>query len=167
MIYTFVICVYYTHISIMRTHHYRLQVSWTGNTGSGTFDYRSYERSHQVQAPGKPVIQGSSDPDFRGDASAYNPEELLLSALSACHMLWFLRLAADAGVVVTAYSDEPEGMMEEDGRTGRFTEVILHPKLELAEACAAGLLNQLHAQAKAACFIANSVNFPVRCEPIY
>lgn len=150
----------------MRTHQYQLAVQWTGNTGSGTFDYRAYERSHTIEAPGKPVIEGSADVAFRGDAAAYNPEELLVAALSSCHMLWMLHLCANAGVVVTAYSDAPVGKMEETGSGGgRFTEVVLHPKMELAHPEQANLLAGLHQKAHQLCFIANSVNFEVRCEP--
>jgi organic hydroperoxide reductase OsmC/OhrA len=152
----------------MRKHTYVLKIEWTGNTGSGTFDYRAYERSHTITAPGKPIILGSSDPAFRGDATAYNPEEMLLSALSTCHMLWFLHLCADEGVVVTAYSDEPMAILHEDGKEGgRFEKAVLHPRVELANQHQRPLLNKLHELAHEKCFIAASVNFPVIWEPIH
>ncbi len=93
-----------------KTHAYQIRTTWTGNRGAGTSDYRGYERAHEFSAPGKPVIAGSSDPAFRGDATRYNPEELLVAALSACHMLWYLHLCAESGIVVTEYVDEARGI---------------------------------------------------------
>ena len=150
----------------MTTHSYSLCVTWTGNTGTGTRDYRAYNRAHEIAAPGKPVIAGSSDPHFRGDAARYNPEELLVASLSTCHMLWFLHLAANAGIIVTDYRDEPIGTMHEsaDG-SGRFTEVVLHPTVTVRNGASGETADALHHRAHAMCFIANSVNFPVRCEP--
>src|ERR1700710_879108 len=112
------------------THRYSLRVTWTGNTGSGTSDYRAYQRAHDVVAPGKPVIAMSSDPSFRGDASRYNPEELLVASLSSCHMLWYLHLAANVGVVHTSCVGEPLGTMREaaDG-SGAFSDVLLRPRV--------------------------------------
>ena len=97
-----------------RQHDYAVTVTWTGNRGRGTADYRAYERAHEISAPGKPAIPGSSDPSFRGDARRYNPEELPVAAVSSCHMLWYLHLCADAGVRVLAYTDKARGTMVED-----------------------------------------------------
>src|SRR5581483_3047159 len=116
-----------------RSHRYTIVNRWTGNLGPGTSSYRSYSRSHEISGAGKSVtIPGSSDPAFRGDASRYNPEELLLGALSACHMLWVLHLCADAGIVITEYVDEAEGEMAEhaDG-SGEFTRVTLRPRMKI------------------------------------
>ncbi len=148
------------------SHAFAVSVKWTGNTGEGTSDYRSYERAHEISAEGKPVIPGSSDPAFRGDASRYNPEELLVASLSACHMLWYLHLCADANIVVTAYSDHAEGRMRltQDGG-GRFEEVTLRPAVTLKGRFDAGLARALHERAHHLCFIANSMNFPVNVEP--
>ena len=121
-----------------REHHYRVAVRWTGNTGSGTEHYRSYSRSHEIAcpaAPDKPVIPGSSDPAFRGDLNRWNPEELFVAALSACHKLWYLHLCAAAGIVVESYVDEAEGvMMESDDGSGRFTSVTLRPRVSITRA---------------------------------
>lgn len=144
-------------------HRYRACVTWTGDLGQGTRDYRAYARAHEIVVDGKPVIAGSSDPAFRGDASRYNPEDLLLSSLSACHMLWYLHLAAEAGLVVTGYADEAEGTMRTDAAGGRFTEAVLHPVVTLRQGDPA-TAQALHEAAHHACFIANSVNFPVRHE---
>ena len=148
-------------------HHYQLQLNWTGNNGQGTAGYAAYERSHTLSIPGKPDILGSSDPVFRGDASRYNPEELLLAALSSCHMLWYLHLCAENGIVVTTYSDHPSGSMQEaDNGSGRFTEVILKPKVTIKDHKKLEKAKSLHKSANQYCFIANSVNFAVHHEPI-
>jgi organic hydroperoxide reductase OsmC/OhrA len=148
-----------------RKHTYSVTVRWTGNNGTGTSGYRDYQRSHDISADGKPVIAASSDAAFRGDRSRWNPEELLLAALSSCHQLAYLHLCAVAGVVVAGYVDEAQGVMEEtaDGG-GRFTSVLLRPKVTVASGDR-NKAKELHHEAHAKCFIANSVNFPVECEP--
>jgi len=148
-------------------HSYAVRVTWTGNQGTGTSGYRDYSRDHDVSAGGPPTIAGSSDPAFRGDQARWNPELELCAALSSCHMLWYLHLCASAGVTVLAYSDEASGTMEEaaDG-SGRFTEVVLRPRVVVATAEMTSAAKRLHADASAKCFIANSVNFPVKHEPI-
>jgi organic hydroperoxide reductase OsmC/OhrA len=149
-----------------REHRYRLELEWSGNRGSGTSAYQAYSRDHEIRAAGKPPLHGSSDPAFRGDASRYNPEELLVAALAACHMLWVLHLCAQAGLIVLDYRDEPSGvMLEEQSGTGRFREVVLRPMVRLAAGTDATRLPAVHARAHELCFIANSVNFEVRCEP--
>jgi organic hydroperoxide reductase OsmC/OhrA len=148
-----------------KQHEYSVTVKWTGDLGTGTSGYRAYKRDHEISAPGKPVIPGSSDPAFRGDPSRYNPEEMLVASLSTCHMLWYLHLCAEAGIVVTGYVDEPRGVMaetEEGG--GRFTEVVLRPRVRLAAGADPALAQRLHEKAHDLCFIASSVNFPVTCE---
>ncbi len=146
-------------------HNFNVRTTWTGNTGSGTSDYRAYERDHEIAGPAKPVILGSSDPAFRGDRSRYNPEELLVASVSACHMLWMLHLCADAGITVTSYADEASGTMalDPDG-SGHFREVILSPRLKITDSSRIQDAQALHHRAHQMCFIANSVNFPVRIE---
>jgi organic hydroperoxide reductase OsmC/OhrA len=146
-------------------HHYRVEVEWTGNRGSGTDGYRNYGREHVIRVEGKPEIAGSSDPGFRGDATRHNPEDLLVAALSQCHMLSYLHMATVAGVVVTAYADAAEGTMQTEGDGGRFTEVVLRPVVTISAASDPVRAEAAHEAAHHACFIANSVNFPVRCEP--
>jgi len=146
-------------------HEYKIKVEWSGNRGEGTSGYRTYERAHEISAPGKPVIPGSSDPAFRGDRTRYNPEDLLVSSLSACHMLWYLHLCADAGIVVTDYLDEATGtMVETEQPGGHFTEVVLRPTVIVRPEADVNLAIRLHDRAHHLCFIAKSVNFPVRCE---
>jgi organic hydroperoxide reductase OsmC/OhrA len=149
-----------------RTHTYELTVTWTGNLGTGTSGYRSYERDHEVTAHRLPVLLGSSDPSFRGDATRWSPEQLLVAALSQCHMLWYLHLAADRGIVVTEYIDHPVGVMTEDAvGLGRFTVVTLRPMVGVTHASMVVPAGGIHAEANASCFIARSVNFPVAHEP--
>jgi organic hydroperoxide reductase OsmC/OhrA len=149
----------------MKQHHYQTSLKWTGNTGTGTISYRAYERAHEVSVEGKPVILASSDPSFRGDRSRYNPEEMLVMSLSSCHMLWFLHLCSDAGVVVIEYTDNATGTMEETATGGgRFQTVVLHPHVVVSEQQMVAKLSDLHHQAHEMCFIANSCNFPVTCE---
>ena len=147
-------------------HHYSVTVTWTGNRGTGTSGYRDYGRDHDIALPGLPVLPGSSDPTFRGDKDRYNPEQLLLTALSQCHMLSFLHVAVMHGVVVTAYTDAAEGTMRLNrDESGEFTEVVLRPRVELADESQRELADSLHEEAHRVCFIARSVNFPVRHEP--
>ena len=149
-----------------KTHTYTCATTWTGNTGKGTSSYAAYSRDHVYSAPGKPDLPGSSDPAFRGDARRYNPEELLVASLSSCHMLWYLHLCAEAGVNVLAYRDEAKGTMVEDrAKGGYFTQVTLHPEVTIAKGSDAAKARQLHHAAHEKCYIANSVNFPVVCEP--
>jgi organic hydroperoxide reductase OsmC/OhrA len=146
-------------------HSYEVSVEWQGNRGTGTSDYRSYGREHVVRAEGKHPLEGSADPTFHGNADRWNPEELLLAALSQCHLLSYLHVAASHGVVVTAYTDSASGIMEQthDGG-GHFVSATLRPVVTIAGGDAE-LAERLHAEASSKCFIAASVNFPVRHEP--
>ena len=149
-----------------KDHSYQVTVRWTGNQGQGTKTYTGYKRDHEISVDGKLTIPGSSDPTFRGDRTRYNPEDLLVASLSTCHMLWYLHLCSQAGIVVTDYLDDAKGTMKEtsDGG-GYFTEVLLRPAVTMALGADLDLASQLHENAHHLCFIANSVNFPVRCEP--
>ncbi|HEY0215444.1 MAG TPA: OsmC family protein [Cellulomonas sp.] len=168
-------------------HTYAADVVWTGAGETGTTGYAAYRRDHEVRVAGKPTIAGSADPAFRGDPARHNPEELLVSALAQCHMLWFLHLAATAGVVVVAYTDRATGTMRvEAAGHGQFTEAVLRPHVTVrrgpvdagraTDATGApgpgtddldldASLADLHRQAHEHCFIARSVSFPVRTEP--
>lgn len=150
----------------MKQHQYNSTVTWTGNKGMGTENYRTYERSHTISMQGKLDILGSSDPSFRGDKSKHNPEDLLLASLSGCHMLWYLHLCADSGVIVTHYTDKATGTMAENTNgSGQFIDVTLHPEVVVKEASMIDKANLLHEEAHRMCFIARSVNFPVRHYP--
>lgn len=149
----------------MADHHYEVAVEWTGNEGEGTRDYRAYSRDHRVVIDGKPDLLSSSDPAFRGDPARHNPEDLLVAAVAGCHLLWYLHLCATNGVVVTAYRDDATGTMVTGREGGVFTEVVLHPHVEVTDASMVEKATALHVDAHAQCFIARSVNFPVRHEP--
>lgn len=149
-----------------KEHIYETNLVWTGNLGDGTKTYTGYSRAHEISIAGKPAIAGSSDPHFRGDASRYNPEELLVAALSACHMLYYLHLCADAKIVVTDYTDSATGkMIETPDGGGHFTEVVLRPRVRISKESDTEKAGEIHHRAHELCFIANSVNFPVRAEP--
>ena len=150
----------------MKEHTYRAELKWTGNKGKGTIAYREYERTHVVKIDMKPVLELSSEPTFRGDPSKYNPEELLVSAISSCHMLWYLHLCAESGVIAVEYEDHATGIMEEnDDGSGQFREVILRPRVKVTDPSMITTANSLHDKAHALCFIARSCNFPIRHEP--
>jgi organic hydroperoxide reductase OsmC/OhrA len=149
-----------------RDHHYKVRTIWTGNRGSGTSGYRDYDRAHIVQITGKPDLLMSSDPNFRGEATRHNPEDLFVASLSSCHMLWYLHVAAVAGLIVTEYVDEAEGHMQlrADGG-GAFVLVRLRPRVTISGDFDATRAAGLHHEAHEKCFVANSVNFPVEVEP--
>jgi len=149
-----------------KEHQYKTNLVWTGNKGSGTMDYRSYDRDFVVSITHKAPIAGSSDSIFLGDKTKYNPEDLLLSSISSCHMLWYLHLCAKNGVVVIEYKDDAIGVLVEnaDG-SGKFSEVTLYPEVLIADQSHIDLANSLHAEANNMCFIANSLNFPVKHQP--
>lgn len=150
------------------SHQYTSRVVWTGNRGEGTATYRGYDRTWDIAAPGKPVIPCSNDPLLGGDPAKMNPEDLLLSALSACHMLWYLHYAADAGIVVLAYEDEPVGIGEAGpGGAGRFVSATLRPRITVRAGADLEKAEAIHGRIHEVCFIARSVNFPVRYEPVF
>ena len=148
-------------------HRYELTATWTGNRGTGTSGYRDYARDVTIEVEGKPDLLASADRPFRGDSSRWNPEDMLIAALSECHLLSYLHACVTAGVVVTSYRDTATGLMREDGRGGgAFAEVMLRPRVTVAEADMIEAAEQAHHQAHEWCFIANSVNFPVRHEAV-
>src|SRR3954453_7360056 len=147
------------------THTYRTRLTWTG--ADATVPFRNHRRDYRIEATGKPGIEGSSDAIFRGDAARWTPEDLLVASLSACHQLWYLGLCAAAGIEVVAYEDAAEGTMVEEaaGGAGQFTEVVLRPLVTLRRGADVAKAQALHAAAHDKCFIARSVNFPVRVAP--
>lgn len=147
-------------------HRYALTTSWTGNLGPGTSGYRDYDRSVSVEVAGKPVLLGSADKPFRGDPARWNPEDLLLAALSQCHLLSYLHACVTRGVVVTEYTDEASGVMETRGNGGAFREVVLRPRVVVREASMVEAAVAAHHDAHEWCFIASSVNFEVCVEPV-
>lgn len=157
-----------TGVRMTRTHDFPAAVEWTGNRGSGTSGYRAYDRTWRIATPGKPPVECSNDPALGGDPARHNPEDLLIASLSACHMLWFLHLASDAGIVVTAYRDDPVGVGESEASgDGRFVRAVLRPEITLADPADAARADAIHAEIHRVCFIARSVAFPVAVEARY
>jgi organic hydroperoxide reductase OsmC/OhrA len=150
------------------THNFTTTVTWTGNQGTGTSTYRAYSRNYEVMGDAKSAsIAGSSAPAFRGDKSRYNPEDLLIASLSACHMLWVLHLCAEAKITVVEYVDTASGTMalNPDG-SGQFSEVVLRPRITVLEAGREADIAAINEKAHHLCFIARSVDFPVKNEPV-
>jgi organic hydroperoxide reductase OsmC/OhrA len=149
-----------------KIHQYSLSIKWTGDRGEGTLNYRAYERSHIITAENKPGILCSSDPVFRGDKTKYNPEELFVASIASCHMLWYLHLCADAGIVVVSYIDNPKGIvLESPDGSGCFSEVALYPVVTVTDKSMIDKANKLHKRAHELCFIANSCNFKIHHKP--
>lgn len=151
----------------MKAHNYEIKVEWTGNDGNGTINYKSYNRNHEISSEGKyDKINGSSDPSFLGDKTKYNPEDLFISSISACHMLWYLHLCSVNEIVVTEYIDNATGIMiESENGSGKFTEVSLNPNVKITNPHLIDRANELHAEANKMCFIANSCNFKIEHKP--
>ena len=150
-----------------KEHFYKAKINWTGNLGTGTNQYTAYSRNHEVSGEGKkqPITASAAD-IYRGDPSRYNPEELLLAAIAGCHMLWYLHLCADAGVVIVDYEDETSGTLTEtDDGNGKFSEVTIYPKVTITKDSGEKTAKELHDKAHEFCFIANSMNFPVHVKP--
>lgn len=144
-------------------HNYKLTLKWTGNKGTGTSSYRSYDRNHDILIDNKTTIRGSADPTFHGDKTVHNPEDLLLASLSACHMMSYLHVCVKNGIVVTDYIDNATGIMKvNDDGSGQFIEVTLNPIVTISDETFLDKANELHKEANKLCFIANSVNFPVK-----
>lgn len=152
----------------MKKHHYQIKMEWTGNLGTGTKNYQTYSRDHEINGHNKQLaLPGSSDPSFKGDESRYNPEELLVSTISSCHMLWYLHLCSDNKIIVNSYLDNAEGIMEQfDNGSGKFRSVTLKPQIVIEnKSDIIPLATELHHKAHEMCFIANSVNFEVMVVP--
>ena len=145
----------------MKTHEYKVEINWTGNNGSGTSEYKTYSRNHDILVTGKPVLQASSDTIFNGDGSRHNPEDLFVASIAQCHMLWYLHLCADHKVIVTAYKDNALGILDLGHEPTKFTAVVLNPEVTVQDASMIEKAQNLHELAHEKCFIANSCNFPV------
>lgn len=149
-----------------RQHNYQIHIQWTGNKGTGTSAYDAYARNYTLTAPNKAPLAASADTVFRGESDKYNPEEMLVAALSSCHMLWFLHLCANAGIQVMAYEDQARGILQEvEAGGGHFAEVCLYPNVRILDKNQIDRTHKLHDEAHKKCFIANSCNFPIYIKP--
>ncbi|UIR54999.1 OsmC family protein [Sphingobacterium sp. SRCM116780] len=150
-----------------KEHHYQQKLIWTGNMGKDTLSYQDYKRDFEIKLPSKATILGSSDPAFLGDPTRHNPEDLFLSAVSSCHMLWYLHFCAVSGILVERYEDQPIGILtEEKSGAGQFTKITLHPTVWIRGSEHVTLAKELHAKANSFCFIAKSINIPVDHLPV-
>src|SRR5580698_11477781 len=148
-------------------HNYNVNLEWTGNQGDGTISYRGYTRDHIISVDGKPDLYASADTEFRGNPLRYNPEELLLASVSSCHMLWYLHLCAVNKVIVMDYIDKATGkMLEHPSGSGRFEEIVLYPTIVVSQKAMIPKAIDLHQDAHKKCFIASSLNFPVKHLPM-
>jgi organic hydroperoxide reductase OsmC/OhrA len=149
-------------------HNYKLALKWTGNQGTGTSNYKDFERSYNIQIENKTDILGSSDPEFRGDRTKHNPEELLLAAVSSCHMLWYLHFCSESEIIVTNYVDHATAILEEtENGNGKFSSITLNPTITITENSMIEKAIELHKKANEFCFVANSLNFKVEHQPIF
>ena len=149
-------------------HDFTAAIVWTGDRGEGTRNYQGYDRTWRIATPGKPLVECSNDQALGGDPEKPNPEDLLLASLAACHMLWYLHLASNAGIVVRGYEDRPLGMGETGLRgEGRFLRAVLRPAIRIARGTDLARADALHHEVGQYCFIARSVNFPVSYEASY
>lgn len=147
-------------------HEYYATIEWTGNRGTGTSGYTDYGRNHTISVENKIDIEASADPHFKGDATRYNPEDMFLTSIASCHMLWYLHLCADHGVIVEQYVDKPYGLMETvAGGSGKFTKIELHPTVTVKDENTRKLAAELHHKAHEMCFLSNSVNFTITIHP--
>jgi len=149
-----------------KLHHYEVRTVWKCGPGGPPSKVDGFSRNHHVEIAGKPALGMSADPAFRGDPARHNPEDLLVASLSTCHMLWYLHLAVMRGLEVHSYEDRAHGVMAETPRPGRFLEVVLRPTVTIGRGGDRALAVRLHERAHAECFVANSVSFPVRHEPV-
>jgi organic hydroperoxide reductase OsmC/OhrA len=138
-------------------HVFASTLTWTG--GPSTRDY-------VVRTADGAEIAGSAPVMFKGDGTRASPEDMTVAALSACQMLTYLAFCARKGITVVAYEDRAEGTLDRVGPGKiKFVDVVLRPRVRVADAKDVAAAAALHHDAHEACFVANSVNFPVRVEP--
>lgn len=145
-------------------HLFKAKALWSSDRKNENI--KSYSRNHTIAIEGKPVLNVSAAKAFKGDPTLYNPEDMLLGSLVSCHMMSYLYVCAQNGIEVLAYSDDAVATLEvtPDG-SGRFTEVVLNPKVIIANAERIEEALALHKKANQLCFIANSCNFPILHNP--
>jgi organic hydroperoxide reductase OsmC/OhrA len=141
-------------------HHYPLTLTWTGNTLDG-----AYNRNATITTLGKPPILVSSAPEYAGDAACWNPEDLLGTALSTCHMLTFLALCSKAKVEIVGYEDHAEAVLDTVDKVARVTQVFLRPVIRVTSGTSMAKVVELFEKAHKYCFVANSVTCEAVLEP--
>jgi organic hydroperoxide reductase OsmC/OhrA len=147
----------------MTTHEFQTRLGWSGSTAGG---YRDYPRAHTAaNPPAKAELRLSAAPEYLGEADLLNPEQLLVTAASSCHMLSFLALANRKKIDVLAYEDDALGEMPSDEKPVRISRITLRPVITVAPGSDHALVVELAHQAHDICFIANSLNSEVLLEP--
>lgn len=140
----------------MSEHH--VQTIWQRT--SPDFKYATYNREHQWRFKGGVVVEASASPQYKGSPNCPDPEDAFVAALSSCHMLTFLAIAAKHGFVVDRYEDPAVGYLEKNAQgKPAMTRVVLHPRIEFGgdRKPDAAMLSRMHDEAHHGCFIANSV----------
>lgn len=140
------------------THHFEARAVWRKGDPSGAFG------NHRLEFAGRPAIEASGAPQYKGDPAKLNPEELFVAALASCQMLTYLALAGRAGIDVLAYEDRAEGTLTIADKKMRVTEVALKPRITIAPGSDAAKARALVEAAHDGCFIANSVSCAVHAE---
>jgi organic hydroperoxide reductase OsmC/OhrA len=143
----------------------KFNVGLTWLSQNKNFTYNEYSREYTIHAEGKPELIGTAAPEYKGSHEHYNPEDMLIASLSACHMLSYLALAANSKIQVLSYQDQAEGSLIKDGMSMKFNEVILKPHVVISQDSDQEKALSLHDKAHHICFIANSVNFSVLIQP--
>ena len=163
-------------------HYFEARLSWTGASAAGSPSVASEAgrtdgthftrvvipgggREFRGDVAGKPSLFLSAAPEYRGDASRHNPEDLLVLSLATCHALAYLSLCAKCRLEVKSYEDHPLGELKKHDGAIRFTKVTLRPRVVFAPGADLARAEALHADARRFCFIANSVAFPVEHVP--
>ncbi|MGY5355813.1 OsmC family protein [Wenyingzhuangia sp. IMCC45467] len=146
-------------------HTYKIGLEWKGKLTTNKRNKLSYERIYELSFDNKPNLTGSSDATFHGDNTLYNPEEMLLSALSSCYMMSFFYICSLKNIEIVSYKDNPMGMVKVNPNgSGQFEEVLLQPSIAI-KSCKAKLIEQAFTEAHDYCFIARSCNFNILHNP--
>lgn len=141
------------------THEFHAHLAWQGG-GQGVA-----WGNHRLEWEGRPPVEVSAAPQYKGDPARANPEELFLGAVASCQLLTYLALAPRAGVTVVAYEDRASATLALVDRKMRIAAVTLRPRITVAPGTDVAKARQLVDAAHDGCFIANSVNCPVTAEP--
>ncbi|MGV0996986.1 OsmC family protein [Empedobacter falsenii] len=143
-------------------HLFKVALNWIKKESKMDSSTRIYTKSHHISIEGKPDLEVSAAKAFKGDPNLYNPEDLLLSSLTSCHMMSYLYCCAQHKIEVISYQDHSEATLQvnPDG-SGKIVKVDLFPDIIISDSSQIELALSLHKKANELCFIANSCNFPV------
>ena len=147
-------------------HLFKVALNWIKKEPQTDSSTRIYTKSHHISIEGKPDLEVSAAKAFKGDPNLYNPEDLLLSSLTSCHMMSYLYCCMQYKIEVISYQDHSEATLQvnPDG-SGKIVKVDLFPEIIISNSSQIELALSLHKKANELCFIANSCNFPVYHHP--